>query len=39
MQQHRTSRGREDAIKIEEISSKSVIKKRRGENFYFISEP
>jgi hypothetical protein len=30
MQQHKTSRGREDAIKIEEISSKSFIKKERG---------
>jgi hypothetical protein len=37
MQQHKTSRGREDAIKIEEISSKSFIKKKERGGKTFIS--
>lgn len=31
MQQHKTSRGRGDDIKIEEMSSKSFIKKEEGK--------
>jgi hypothetical protein len=34
MQQHKTSRGRENVIKIDEMSSKSFIQKKRREKTF-----